>query len=70
MEKIKEYKGIIIIVLVLVLGAFYWFQIRPIQIIKYCSKPKGSYLMQQYIKETNQSEQVYKECLRGRGLNR
>jgi len=36
MKKINEYKGIIIIVLVLILGAFYWYQVRPTQIIKAC----------------------------------
>jgi len=28
MKKLKEYKGIIIIVLVLVLGVFYWYSKR------------------------------------------
>ena len=36
MQKLKEYKEIIIIVLVLIVGAFYWFQLRPIQIRKKC----------------------------------
>lgn len=36
MEKIKEYKGIIIIVLVILGLAFYWFQVRPAKIIKRC----------------------------------
>ncbi len=38
MEKIKEYKGIIIIVLIVILGAFYWFQLRPTNIKKSCSQ--------------------------------
>lgn len=37
MEKIKEYKGIIIIVLVILGIAFYWFQLRPVSIKKNCS---------------------------------
>lgn len=40
MEKIKEYKGIIIITLILILGIFYWFQIRPTNIKKDCSWTK------------------------------
>jgi len=38
MEKIKEYKGIIIVVLVIILGAFYWYSYRPTQIRKECAK--------------------------------
>lgn len=57
MKKIKEYKGIIIIVLILILGAFYWFQLRPNQIRKECMK-----MAQQGItsnsKETEESFQV------------
>lgn len=37
MEKVKEYKGLIIIVLVLIIGSFYWTQVRPVQIKKDCS---------------------------------
>ncbi len=39
MEKIKEYKVIIILVsvLILILGTFYWFQLRPTLIKKNCS---------------------------------
>ena len=36
MEKLKEYKGIIIIVLVLILGTFYWYSYRPTHITKLC----------------------------------
>jgi len=36
MEKIKEYKGIIILILILILGVFYWFQLRPNSIRKGC----------------------------------
>ncbi len=37
MEKIKQYKYIIIIVLVILGFSFYWFQIRPVVIKKNCS---------------------------------
>lgn len=36
MKKIKEYKGIIIIVLILILGTFYWYELRPTNIRKKC----------------------------------
>lgn len=36
MKKIKEYKGIIIIGLIILGFAFYWFQLRPINIKKNC----------------------------------
>lgn len=38
MEKIKEYKGIIIIILILISIAFYWYSIRPTSIRKECGK--------------------------------
>lgn len=40
MEKIKENKKIVIIIFVIILGIFYWFQIRPIIIKKNCSVAK------------------------------
>jgi hypothetical protein len=36
MKKVKEYKGILIIVILILGFIFYWFQIRPIQITKKC----------------------------------
>lgn len=82
MKKIKEYKGIIIIVLVLILGAFYWFQIRPSFIRKDCYKihfvstvPGLSY--ERYLLEKNNpeikaqesfGEKAYQRCLYKNGL--
>lgn len=37
MEKLKEHKEIVIIILVAILGAFYWIQIRPVSAKKACS---------------------------------
>src|SRR3989344_5703846 len=37
MEKLKEHKEIVIIVLAAILGAFYWIQIRPVTAKKECS---------------------------------
>jgi len=36
MEKVKEYKGIIILILVVLVGVFYWFEIRSSAIKKSC----------------------------------
>lgn len=38
MEKIKEYKGIIILILIVLAGAFYWYEWRPYSIKKDCIK--------------------------------
>jgi hypothetical protein len=37
MKKLKEYRVIIIIVLIILGFTFYWFQIRPVSIKKSCS---------------------------------
>jgi len=38
MEKIKEYRGIIILILIIILGAFYWYELRPRNIIRECNE--------------------------------
>lgn len=83
MEKIKEYKGIIIIVLILILGAFYWFQLRPTQIKKGCwnqiEKIKsGEIKSEKYNMEEglirngvqNNIDAFYSNCLREHGLDK
>ena len=37
MKKLKENKGIIIIILALILASFYWFEYRPSKIKMRCS---------------------------------
>lgn len=37
MEKIKEYKGIIILVLIILVVAFYWYEWRQSQMKKSCA---------------------------------
>lgn len=58
MEKLKQYKYIILIVLIVLVTAFYWFELRPSQIVKKCS---GNIFDQ--ITETE-----YIKCLRNNGL--
>lgn len=59
MKNIKEYKGIIIIVLVLILGVFYWYEYRPQRAIKYCYG---------YASMTNNPDSIFKECLLSKGF--
>jgi len=40
MKKLKEYKVIIIIGLVILSGAFYWSHVRPVQVRKSCTHTK------------------------------
>jgi len=74
MKKIKEYMVIIIIVLILILGAFYWFGLRPIQIKKECSTKYLNYY-QSSGRLSNQGrlgqttgEESYLKCLAEKGL--
>lgn len=81
MEKLKEYKALIIIGLIILGGAFYWFQLRPVQIKKECYQKHLStppdlsyahYLEQKDnpVKEntTPYGEEAYGRCLLEHGL--
>lgn len=58
MEKLKQYKYIIILVLLVLAGAFYWYSYRPVKIIKDCYRSFPDYLDR------------YRECLRRNGLEK
>jgi hypothetical protein len=60
MKKIKEYKGIIIIVLVLILGAFYWFEYRPNMITKKCQKLSTLSESSDLINKSSSSIELYR----------
>ena len=71
MKKIKEYKVIIIIVLVIILGAFYWYGYRPSQIKKDCIKqyPDAFITKIQIWRGDNPNDtDNYKKCLTEQGL--
>jgi hypothetical protein len=81
MKKIKEYKAIITLVLVIILGAFYWFELRPNQIRKNCwQKIENLKIGEKEDKTFNQDEflikygiqesmeKVYTNCLKEKGL--
>lgn len=63
MEKIKQYKVIIIIGLVIIGFGFYWFQIRPSQIRIECGEKR-------YDGSLSYREAQYITCLRSNGLDR
>ena len=77
MEKIKEYKGILIIVLVVILGAFYWYEYRPTMIIKKCydisndGSSSLENLANKYIPGINQTtkDTMFRNCLKKNGIN-
>lgn len=76
MKKLKEYKGIIIIALVLILGTFYWFGFRPYLIKKSCMKEALpiNYADPVYnsrihlLKWNTGADKVYEICLKRKGL--
>ena len=57
MEKIKEYKGIIILILIVLGAAFYWYEWRPSKIRKDC--------FNMFTISTPFDEGLYKNCLTG-----
>lgn len=80
MEKLKQYKYIIFILLLVLGFVFYWFQLRPTQIRKECNRI--SFLESNIIDRSREDEFVpgsiafkfaspderYKICLRSKGL--
>ncbi|MEK7575673.1 MAG: hypothetical protein AAB491_01130 [Patescibacteria group bacterium] len=78
MEKLKEYKYIIILILLMLGFTFYWFQLRPSQIRKECSThltglpsraPSSSGGLFAAL-GSNSGEEAYKKCLAGNGLKK
>ncbi len=77
MEKLKEYKLIIILVLVVLGGAFYWYEWRPSQIKKECNGQAyfdsyttlkaGEFFANQSQLQDRQKK-LYDDCLRYNGI--
>ena len=65
MEKIKQYKYIILIAVIILGFIFYWFQIRPTQIVKNCTKETNNLFSNPQFRESD-----YKLCLRLHGLEK
>lgn len=70
MKKIKEYKIIIIIFVVLILGILYLYKIRPIVIKQSCYKSAKEATIKREINNEAESyfNSVYKLCLLKKGL--
>ncbi len=72
MKKIKEFKGIIIIIFILISGAFYWYELRPMQIKKNCHKisstRKINWDKMIYENKDGSIGKSYSECLKEKGL--
>lgn len=76
MEKFKQYKYIILILIVILGFAFYWFQLRPSEIRKYCSNWAAQYngtLIGDGVISIDQSGSRYttdyQSCLNEKGLS-
>lgn len=76
MEKLREYKWIIIIVLIILGFAFYWFQLRPTYIRKECNNKTFLYNSSSNQEPINspawldKQEKLYNDCLRFKGLEK
>lgn len=71
MSKLKEYYLLIILTLMLMGGAFYWYELRPMQMIKKCNdKAINEAKDQKPEAVVNFYEFSYKLCLRLRGENK
>ncbi len=72
MGKLKKYWLIIIVILTILGGLFYWFQWKPSQIVKQCNEEAVD-----KAKDINDGSQAikvydarYKSCLRSKGLTK
>ncbi len=84
MEKIKEFKYVIILILAILVCIFYWFQLRPSNIRKECKKyvsesrldltsdiekeELGNDMIKINKAEQEKADFWYKDCLNSKGL--
>lgn len=61
MKKIKEYAGIIIIILIILGFVFYWYEYKPNKIRKNCFN-NSQYMSASY------QDTFYKNCVMGNGI--
>lgn len=66
MQKIKQYWIIILIFFIAVIGWFYWFELRPVNIIKKCQKKA---MDSEKMNDREDYEYFYKKCQRENGLD-
>jgi len=63
MQKLKQYWVLILIVLIMIVFSFYWFQLRTVNIKKECYKTA-----EQWSNGGWAFDYHYKQCLRSNGL--
>lgn len=59
MKKLKEWWGLILIIIVVLFINFYWNQIKPYQIKKSCGETASKFEF---------ADEFYKNCIRQQGL--
>ncbi|HRR94800.1 MAG TPA: hypothetical protein P5083_01520 [Candidatus Paceibacterota bacterium] len=85
-EKIKKFLNlinqwkVILIILLIIFGLFYWFQIRPSKIYSECGElaahdaldmmDQQNSLVSQFMEYDNFYDSFYKLCLRVKGINK
>jgi len=72
--KPENLKYIVLIVLLVVGGLFYWFQYRPSEIRKHCVRLvqefEGEYYVKHGVFPSNEgSNDIYRQCLVGKGMS-
>lgn len=68
MTKLKEYWALIVIVLILLAGGFYWYEWRPMKMIKECNNKAVNEAKDKPAEAVvNFYEFSYKLCLRIKG---
>lgn len=67
MEKLKQYKYIIIIILIILGFIFYWYSYRPAKIRKLCASDTSHRSLAEI---RIVSESMYVRCLRENGLEK
>jgi hypothetical protein len=68
MFKLKEYWVLIVIILILLAGSFYWYEYKPMRLIKQCNTKAISEASKEKPEAVvNYYEFAYKLCLRMNG---
>lgn len=70
MHKFKEYKYTVLITLIILGIAFYWFQLRPAQVRKDCVANYPSAFKNSDSRYVLEVKAGYEKCLREHGLNK
>ncbi len=54
--------------IVLILGGFYWFQLRPVEMKKECHKDTVEFLKKQHSVTKRSYDEIYELCLNSKGF--